>query len=144
MDSPTRVPKFILLILSLLLSSFSMLFVAIEVINLLSQNYSVFLHPFNGLQRYFNRSLSFLFILAVSTLSIFNIIKTTPIKTRILSISLVSIFVISFSFLAYLDLFIFLIFSALILVCIIFHFYIYLYIPNRKTIKQILTKNNNQ
>lgn len=144
MQVSRKIPKLILFIFSVIVIAISSFFVIIEVINIMSKNYEVFLHPFNGLQRYISRSFTFLFLILTAVLSIVNIFKSSPVKTRILSVALVANFLVSFTFLVYLDLFVFLIFNIVIILCMFLHYYIYWYIPNKKVIKQILTKNNNQ
>ena len=134
--------KIILLSILLALSALSIFFIGVELLNIITTNFFVFMHPFNGLVRYTSRLVSFIYILLMLNLSIINVFKQKPVKTAMAKISLPACFIISFTFLAYLDFFVFLIFNISLSACIFLTFFIYWFIPNKKEIKNILTKNN--
>ena len=138
----TKPFKIVLLSLLSIVSLLSMFFIAVELINIFTTNFFVFLHPFNGLVRYSSRLITFLYILLSLDLSIINIFKPTPVKTALSKVTIVTCFLLSYTFLFYLDFFMFLILNITLSACVFFTFFIYWYIPNRREIKKILTKNN--
>ena len=138
----TKPSKIVLLSLVSIVSLLSMFFIAVELINIFTTNFFVFLHPFNGLVRYSSRLITFLYILLSLDLSIINIFKPTPVKTALSKVTIVTCFLLSYTFLFYLDFFMFLILNITLSACVFFTFFIYWYIPNRREIKKILTKNN--